>query len=263
MPITHLNNFINLAHGGPLYFIEQNLLRFPQPMNPSGVYGSAIHKALEEIIMYPKYNNQDRAPLLYLELVFTKELAKGRLPLHEKEKQTVRGKEVLASIYLMTENMFTRDDLVEVDMKNEGVFIGDAHVTGKLDILLLRDKAYEVVDIKTGKAFLSWDEAKTDTDKIKLHMYRQQLIMYKLLLENSIHYKDTLVSKLSLWFVEEKEFTELILDASPSEIERTKKLIEAVYKKIVTLDITPDISSYGETYAGLLQFENDLIEGEI
>jgi DNA helicase-2/ATP-dependent DNA helicase PcrA len=263
MPITHLNNFINLSQGGPLYFIEQNLLRFPQPMNPSGVYGSAIHKVLEEIVMYPKYHTGERAPLPYLQLVFNKQLSRGRLPLHEKTKQTVRGEEVITKLHAMTEGMFSVSDAVEVDMKNEGVLLGDAHVVGKLDLLHVHDDHYEVTDFKTGKAFTSWDDAKTDTDKIKLHMYRQQLIMYKILLENSIHYNDKPVGKLSLWFVEEDTFTELVLTATEEEEERTKKLIQAVYKKISTLDITPDVSAYGETYKGMLQFEEDLISGVV
>lgn len=263
MPVTHLNNFVNLANGGPLYFIEQNLLRFPQPMNPSGVYGSAIHKAIEEIVMYPKYHTGEKAPLPYLIIMFTKELARGRLPAHEMTKQRVRGEKVLEKLHSMTDGMFTALDAVEVDMKNEGVLIGDAHLIGKLDLLMIRDKHYEVVDFKTGKAFTSWDEAKTDVDKCKLHAYRQQLIIYKLLLENSTHYRDMPVERLSLWFVEEEVFTELVLDTNDAEVERVKKLVEAVYKKIVNLDITPDVSKYGETYKGLLQFEEDLIEGKI
>jgi DNA helicase-2/ATP-dependent DNA helicase PcrA len=263
MPVTHLNNFVNIAEGGPLYFIEQNLLRFPQPMNPSGVYGSAIHKAIEEIVMYPKYHTGAVPSLAHLVLIFKKELACGRLPKYEIEKQSVRGEKVLMRLYEMTLGMFDKDDQVEVDMKNEGVLLGEAHIIGKLDLLSMRDKKYEVVDFKTGKAFTSWDEAKTDVDKVKLHKYRQQLIVYKLLLENSIHYKDLPVGKLSLWFVEEENFTELVLDASDMEVERTRKLVEAVYKKIVNLEITPDISKYGETYKGLLQFEEDLIEGKI
>lgn len=263
MPVTHLNNFVNLSEGGPLYFIEQNLLRFPQPMNPSGVYGSAIHKTIEEMVMYPKFNAGESAPLPYLLTVFTKALSKGRLPAYEVKKQGSRGEGVVTRLHDMTQGMFMHDDRVEVDMKNEGVMIGEAHIIGKLDLLRVRDKRYEVVDFKTGKAFPSWDEGKTDNDKIKLHKYRQQLIVYKLLLENSINYQDMPVSKLSLWFVEEEKFTELVLDSGEEEIERTKRLIEAVYKKIVNLEITPDISKYGETYKGLLQFEDDLIKGVI
>ncbi len=263
MPVTHLNNFTNIKDGGPLYFIEQNLLRFPQPMNPSGVYGSAIHKALEELVMYPKYNDGKHPSMEHLMIIFKKELSRGRLPSYEVTKQSSRGEEVLASLYQMTDGMFTQDDKIEVDMRDEGVMIGEAHIIGKLDLLQLRDKRYHVVDFKTGKAFTRWDEGKTDSDKIKLHKYRQQLIVYKLLLENSIHYRDYPVGKLSLWFVEEKKFTELVLDADEAEIERTKKLVQAVYKKIVTLDIVPDLSAYGESYKGLLQFEDDLIEGRI
>lgn len=263
MPVTHLNNFVNLGEGGPLYFIEQNLLRFPQPMNSSGVYGSAIHKVLEELVMYPKYHTGERPSLMYLSTMFTKELTRGRLPLHESKKQQERGEKIIAKVYEMTQGMFSLDDQVEVDMKHEGVLLGDAHIIGKIDYLTVHDTAYEVVDWKTGKAFTSWDEAKTDADKTKLHKYRQQLIVYKLLLENSIHYKDIPVGKLSLWFVEEETFTELVLDASLEEITRTRRLVEAVYKKIITLDITPDISGYGDTYKGLLAFEDDLIEGRI
>ncbi len=263
MPVTHLNNFINIGEGGPLYFIEQNLLRFPQPMNPSGVYGSAIHKAIEEIVMYPKYHTGAIPSLAHIVLIFKKELARGRLPTYEIEKQSVRGEKVITNLYAITQGMFRHEDQVEVDMKNEGVMLGEAHIIGKLDLLSVKDKKYEVVDFKTGKAFTSWDEGKTDNDKVKLHKYRQQLIVYKLLLENSIHYKDLSVGKLSLWFVEEEIFTELALDASEDEVARTQKLIEAVYKKIINLEITPDISKYGETYKGLLQFEDDLINGII
>ncbi|MEI6810701.1 MAG: ATP-dependent DNA helicase [Candidatus Nomurabacteria bacterium] len=263
MPVTHLNNFINVSEGGPLYFIEQNLLRFPQPMNPSGVYGSAIHKAIEEIIMYPKFHAGKKPSVEYLIAVFNKELSRGRLAKNEAVKQSVRGEEVIKRLYDLTDGMWDKEDKVEVDMKDEGVNIGEAQIIGKIDLLSIKDKQYEVVDFKTGKAFSSWDEAKTDIDKIKLHKYRQQLIVYKLLLENSIHYKDLSVGRLSLWFVEEEKFTELVLDASPSEIERVKKLIEVVYKKIVTLDITPDMKKYTENYKGLLEFEEDLINGII
>lgn len=263
MPVTHLNNFTSLADGGPLYFIEQNLLRFPQPMNPSGVYGSAIHKVLEEIVMYPKYHTGDKAPLQYLLTVFAQTLARGRLPQHEARKQRDRGEAVITRLHAMTDSMFMSTDQIEVDMKQEGVMLGSAHIIGKLDLLCVRDGVYHVVDFKTGKAFTSWDDAKTDQDKIKLHKYRQQLIVYKLLLENSIHYKDIPVKRLSLWFVEEESFTELVLDVNEDEVHRTQKLLEAVYAKITALDFVFDLSIYGETYKGLLQFEDDLITGKI
>lgn len=262
MPVTHLNNFINVALGGPLYFIEQNLLRFPQPMNPSGVYGTAMHRAIEECIMYPKYHAGEQAPLAHIIAIFNKELKRGRLPRTEQVKQGERGEKVLARFYELTKDHFLSDDQVEVDMKNDGVITLGAHLTGKLDFLRTRNGTYEVLDFKTGKAYRAWDETKTDDDKIKLHKYREQLIVYRILLENSIHYKDKPVAKSALWFVEEDPIVELVLDATDDEIARTKKLIAAVYRKIINLDF-PDISSYPKTYAGIVQFEEDLIAGKI
>jgi DNA helicase-2/ATP-dependent DNA helicase PcrA len=168
MPVTHVNNFTDLREGGPLYFVEQNLLRFPQPMNPSGVYGSAIHKVLEEIVMYPRFHNGDKAPLQYLLIAFNQVLSRGRLPEYERVKQKDRGEQVVGRLYELTKGMFTVKDRVEVDMKDEGVMLQVARLTGKLDLLTIRDGGYEVVDFKTGKAFTSW-EAKNDADKIKLH----------------------------------------------------------------------------------------------
>lgn len=262
MPVTHLNNFVNVAQGGPLYFIEQNLLRFPQPMNPSGVYGTAMHRAIEECIMYPKYHTGEQAPLAHLIAVFNKELKRGRLPRAEQGKQGERGENVLARFYELTKDYFLPDDQVEVDMKNEAVIVDGAHLTGKLDFLRARNNTYEVLDFKTGKAYSAWDETKMDDDKIKLHKYRQQLIVYKILLENSVHYKDKLVGKIALWFAEEDPIVELVLDTTNDEVARTKKLLATVYKKIVNLDF-PDVSAYPKTHAGLLQFEDDLIESKV
>lgn len=262
MPVTHMNNFIDITQGGPLYFIEQNLLRFPQPMNSSGVYGTAMHKVIEECVMYPKYHGGERAPLQHLTAFFNKELKRGRLPRAESIKQGGRGEKVLAQFYESTKEYFLSDDQIEVDMKNEGILIGEARLTGKIDFLRTKDGAYEVLDFKTGKAYGAWDEAKTDADKIKLHKYRQQLIVYKLLLENATHFRDKPVVKVALWFTEEKPIVELVLDATDEEIERTKKLVQAVYHKIINLDF-PDVSAYGTTYKGFLQFEEDLIEGRV
>jgi DNA helicase-2/ATP-dependent DNA helicase PcrA len=179
------------------------------------------------------------------------------------EKQHTRGLEVLKTLYKHKDTMFTSTDKVEVDMKHEGVLVGEAHLVGKIDLLRITRDGYEVIDFKTGKGYASWDDAKTDLDKIKLHKYRQQLIVYKILLENSTTYKNLPVTKLSLWFVEDAKPTLFTLDLGEQEVERTKKLIEAVYHKIVTLDITFDTSKYGDTYKGLLQFEDDLIQGVI
>jgi DNA helicase-2/ATP-dependent DNA helicase PcrA len=110
---------------------------------------------------------------------------------------------------------------------------------------------------------VDWDDAETDYDKIKLHKYKTQLIVYKLLLENSNHYKGE-VKNLSLEFVEEDKGEIVTLSYTPTEadIERTRKLLSIVYKKITTLDF-PDTEKYEKNFKGILAFEEDLLEGNI
>ena len=263
MPVTHLSNFVNVLEGGPLYFIEQNLLRFPQPMIPSAVFGSAIHKAIEELVMYPRFNGSTVPKLDHILSTFTRELTKGRLPQKEYLKQLTRGEKVLEIYYKKKKNSFLPNDAIEVDMKDEGVLVGDAQLTGKIDFLRTTKDGYAVVDWKSGEAFLSWDDGITDYDKIKLHKYKTQLIVYKLLLENSSHYKLP-VSTLSLEFVEEEKGEIVTLSYKPTkeEIERTKKLLDIVYKKIVNLDF-PDTEKYDKSFNGILAFEEDLLEENI
>ncbi len=262
MPVTHLNNFINIVDGGPLYFVEQNLLRFPQPMNVAAVFGSAVHKAIGELVMYPKYHGGDAADFEHIAGMMRHDLRRGRLPAIEYKKQAKRGEDVLKAYHKARKQFFLPEDQIEVDMKEEGVTIGDALITGKLDFLRVEDKEYQVLDFKTGRSYKDWDQPKlTDVDKIKLHKYKQQLIYYKILLEESSRYKLP-VGMLGLEFVEsvldENEPIIMLYEPTSEEVERLKKLIQAVYAKIVNLDF-PDVSKYEKNYKGIQQFEDDLI----
>ena len=119
-----------------------------------------------------------------------------------------------------------------------------------------------MIDFKTGDSYGAWDEAKlSDYEKIKLHKYRQQLIVYKLLIEGSKTFKEK-VSSLSLSFVEDMKAELLVLDVHGEETERMKKLLGAVYKKISSCDFV-DVSKYEKNCKGIFSFEEDLIAGTI
>lgn len=68
--------------------------------------------------------------------------------------------------------------------------------------------------------------------------------------------------KYELFFVEknrdEDRFHRVVEYIQTGEIERTKKLIIAVTRKIDTLDF-PDISKYPKTLEGIRMFEEELI----
>ena len=82
--------------------------------------------------------------------------------------------------------------------------------------------------------------------------------MYKLLVEADEG--RPCVSKLSLYFAEDD--VTLPYDVEPAEEERLRKLLAAVYRKIIALDF-PSTEGYEKNIKGVIAFEDDLIEGRI
>jgi DNA helicase II / ATP-dependent DNA helicase PcrA len=266
---THLNNFLNVIDGGPLSFLEQNLLRFPQAMTASSVYGSAIHKTLEEAHILAKQEKKT-PPLTQLLDTFVREMKRGRLQESDEKKFTARGRLALTEYYKHKAGSIRGNAIVELNFAKQSVMIDGALFTGKIDqIVEDEDKNWIVIDLKTGKGFSAWDEkGMTVYDEIKLHHYRTQLMMYKILVEHSRDYSTHTVTQGVLEFVEEVEgekVQELLLsfenNSLRDEVARIKDLATIVYKKIVTLDF-PDITEYPKTLEGIKEFEEDLLSGK-
>lgn len=267
---THLNNFLDLTKGGPMMFLEQNLLRFPQAKNASSVYGTAIHKALEDAHIMTRKDGKV-PPLDKLLKVFVAELKRGRLQGFEEDKLIARGEKVLEQYYNLKKNDIKGEHIVELNFSKQSVMFKGALLTGKIDkIIEDENKEWVVVDLKTGKGFSSWEDSKQSAyDEIKLHHYRYQLMMYKVLVENSRDHHARTVKEGVLEFTEEEvdgAIQELSLSFEGKdmqhELERFMKLVVAVYTKIVSLDF-PDTSTYEESLSGIKEFEEDLIAGVV
>jgi DNA helicase-2/ATP-dependent DNA helicase PcrA len=267
---THLNNFLNIIDGGPMLFLEQNLLRFPQAKTSSSVYGTAIHKALEEAHIFMRKDG--KLPKLETLLEnFRRELARGRLMDYEEENKRARGELKLSRYYELKKQEIKGEHVVELNFSKQSVNIDGALLTGKIDKIIEDGEGnWTVVDFKTGKGFSAFDESKLSIyDELKLHHYRYQLMIYKLLVEHSRDHSKHTVTKGVLEFVEEEEnekIQEIALDFDAStkeELKRFKELAVAVYNKIVTLDLTLDISKYEKSLDGIKEFEDDLIKGRI
>ena len=260
--------FRSIIDGGPVKFLEQNLLRFPQAMSASSVYGSAIHKALEDTYIITKKDGN--VPTLQtITEVFNKELKRGRLTQSDEKKFKDRGEKALKQYYELKKNFITGNSTVELNFAKQSVMVDGALLTGKIDqIVEGADKAWIVTDLKTGKGFSAWEEnGMSDYEELKLHHYRHQLMMYKILVENSRDYSDRTVTSGILEFVEEVDgdtIQSLALSfgdtSSKAELERTKDLAVAVYKKIVMLDF-PDTNDYPKTLEGIRTFEDDVLAG--
>lgn len=262
LSVTHLINFLDVVDGGPQYFLEQNLLRFPQMIGVSAAFGSAMHEAL--YCFYKEYQNTHQLPTLeYLKDQFAHCLEKQRLNRKNYQKQLVKGLDYLGVYYEKRHALVNPRDRVEADFSTQQIVINGAVINGKIDRLHFDQdsRQLEVIDYKTGKPFTNWEESSAVR---KAWKYRMQLIFYKLLVENSREFKGKYqVQKGLLEFLEPKNNEILTLDLviSKEEVERLVKLIGIVYAKIRALDF-PDVSSYEKDVYGVDCFIQDLLEGK-
>jgi DNA helicase-2/ATP-dependent DNA helicase PcrA len=262
LSITHLNNFLDVTRGGPQAFLINNLLRFPQAMSPSAAYGSAIHKTLQHAHAHVAATKSQR-PVEDVLRDFEQNLRDQHLSESDFASYFQKGSDTLHAFLAEKYDSFSPTQKVELNFAGQQVMIGDAHLTGSLDLVDIstEDKTIVVSDYKTGKASTSWT-GKTDYEKIKLHKYRQQLMFYKLLVEHSRDYNQYTVTNGCLQFVEPTargEILSLEACATAEELDTFRKLIEVVWRKIMALDL-PDTTGYDQSYKGMVAFEQDLLK---
>ena len=262
MSVTHLNNFLDVTNGGPAYFLEQNLLSFPQAKSPNSVYGSAMHKAVERFYTELKKTGHIPPEEKLLE-AFRDEMARGRITESEYRHFLRAGEEALPVWYRERGMHADPKHYSEFNFKGQGVVVEGALLVGKIDKMIAADKTMLVCDFKTGKVKKSW-KGKDPREDITLANYRRQLTFYKLLVEHAHTFLGFRVERGVLEFLEPQDghIEELGLDLSEGDAARLAALIAAVYRKIVSLDF-PDISSYEQNSEGIAQFEEDLIAGKI
>lgn len=262
---THLNNFLDVTRGGPSAFLIQNLLRFPQAKSANATFGTVIHSILQRAHNYIVVNNKQQA-IEDILTEFETELQKQHMAKKDYENYLQKGSDILRAFFNAKYHTFSSTQKTELSFSNQNSIAGDAHLTGNIDLADIdkTNKTIIVTDYKTGKPALKWI-GNGDFEKIKLHKYKQQLLFYKLLIENARDYRDYKVEKGIMQFVEPSDDGNIIaLDETfnTEELERFTKLINAVWNHIKDFNL-PDTSSYEPSIKGILAFEQDLIDGII
>jgi len=264
LSVTHMNNFLNVARGGPQLFFEQNLLRFPQSKNLAGAFGSAVHRTLELIYTHLKKTGSvpDLDPVLDW---YDHEILLERLTKRQFENFSQKGRDALSVFYEKKIGSFDESHFSEANFRDQGVIVGGAHLSGKIDKMVpVSGGEIEVHDFKTGKPKHDWKGSGT-YEKSLLYNYRRQLIFYKLLVENSKDFGDKFqVRRGVLEFVEHDRgnLIDLLFEITDDDVARTTELIKIVYKKIRDLDF-PDTAKYKENVEGIIEFEDDLLDGNV
>ncbi len=258
---THLNNFLDVSRGGPEAFLLNNLLRFPQAMGPAAAYGSAVHEALQHTHAH-LIATGERRPIEDVLHDFEQSLHGQHLSESDFAHYLQKGSDALTIFLGATYDSFSGSQKTELNFSNQHVDVGGAKLNGSLDLVDIdeTEKTIVITDYKTGKPSRNWT-GKTDYEKIKLHKYKQQLMFYTLLVQGSRDYHRYTVTNGCLQFVEPTTSGEILrLEevASTEELERFKRLVSAVWQKIITLDL-PDTSAYSQDYKGMVAFEADLL----
>lgn len=259
---THVGSYLDVTKGGPAHFLFQNLLRFPQAMSPSAAYGSAVHEAMRSAHTALKAKGKKR-PVEDLLGDFDRALQAHQLPLEEYEKLSRRGSDALTNYFATRYDSFSTTQEAERNFSADNIILGDARITGVIDVLDIdrEAKTITVTDYKTGKPVPTW-KGRTDYEKIKLHHYKQQLMFYKLLVENSRQFAGYTVTNGCIDFVEPDDrgnLHRLELEFDKTELDNFTQLINAVWKQIQTLNFTLD-DEYPASYTGIVQFENNLLK---
>lgn len=259
---THLGNFLDVTRGGPQNFLLTNLLRFPQAKSASAQFGTAIHATLQRAHDTYRATGSKR-PLEDILGDYERILREQHLPEYEFDAYLSRGIDALSAYLSEKYDSFSDTQQTELGFGGQEVMLGEARLTGALDLVDIDTtaKTIRVTDYKTGKPSRDW-KGKTAYEKMKLHRYRQQLMFYQLLVENSRDYSKYTFAGGVLQFVEPSSSKQLLaLEESFSTEELTEftQLIAAVWHCITTLDL-PDISDYDASLKGIQQFERNLID---
>jgi len=183
--VSLLNNFFECSW--KWYF--RNLLQLPEPETESLIFGSRVHKALEELL-----NGKDGETDKEIRKILDSWI-KNRLPQIEKNRK-------------MEEAIFIRDEAFP-----------HLNFFGKIDLIeSLPEGRVRVTDFKTGSAKKKSEIEKIDDDGRLSNMLRQ-LAMYSYLVRKSIQSPATTVHDTRLEFLEAKNPKDSIYDHLISEEE--------------------------------------------
>jgi DNA helicase-2/ATP-dependent DNA helicase PcrA len=256
MSPTHLNTFIDPQYGGPQAFLLRTLLRFPEAPGEDGEYGNAIHHALEQHQL--RLNKQQPSTLKRILKDFDHNLSKRYIVASHVHDFHMRGHTALETYLSSRSEMFRLEAIPEVPFSKEGVLVGKALLSGKVDRLEIdkKNRTVDIVDYKTGTPHTKWDR------EVKLLKYRQQLYFYKLLIEGSHTWSEYKVKSARLEFIEPDSqgmtAPPLYIDFNDEEEKELKILIHAVWERIQSLDL-PDITTFTQDYKGAQEFISYLL----
>ncbi len=250
---TAVLDFLDVSNGGPERFFERHLLRLPTVTTTSMAFGTAIHSALEYAQIA---TNTDSLSSKKVFAAYEKALIDQQLSPTDEQRYLEHGRLLLDK--LLTSETFWIGKGGIPEQKMHDIAIGPARLKGTIDRIDISKDHLTIVDYKTGlplNSFTTNDKAK----QLKAWRHRTQLIFYALLVKHSPRFKSADI-RGQMWYVEASSAKELIREYIPTdtEIDYMEKIISAMWKSIMNLSF-PDTTGYSQDYAGVCDFQADLL----
>jgi len=175
LSVSALNNYLEC----PWKFFFVNLIRIPETIDDAGLFGNAVHGALNKYITRLKTVKPTEKFLLKS---FEEELSEQPITENEVLRFKKRGIEALKGFYAERLQNINKDAETEIDIK--GIRINETLIiNGKIDMIeFLGTSGFcNVTDFKTGHIKSRNEiEGKTKTSDGN---YKRQLVFYKILLD--------------------------------------------------------------------------------
>ncbi len=234
LSVTALNNYLEC----PWKFFFVNLIRLPEKIDNSNLFGSAVHGAINQyLIQIKKGFHADKKFVLSK---FYEEM--DALPFSEQEKPRFieRGEKALSGFFDEQMKSWTKEMDTELDIR--GIRINeDLYLNGKIDLIApTNNNKFDVTDFKTGKPKsrnVIEGNVKAGDGNIK-----RQLVFYKLLLDR---YRNGFFKMANgiIEFVEPNEsglYKREVFQISDHEANELLIIIEKCAKEIISLSFWND-----------------------
>lgn len=251
LSVSALNNYLEC----PWKYFFVNLIRLPEKIDNSNLFGSAIHGALNQYLIYLKKGRAVNKELLINK--FNEEVS--TLPFSEIEKPRFieRGEVALSGFYDNRMQDWTKE--METELEIRGIRINeDLYLNGKLDMVVpIGGNKFDVVDFKTGKP----KSRNVIEGKVKDGdgNYKRQLVFYNILL-NKFRNGFYKMNNGVIEFVEPNDsglYKREVFNITIDETDELLKLIEKSSEEIINLSFWDDFCSDKECeYCALRKFIN-------